>query len=369
MNRQTWKKKSLLGAGLAAYTAALATAICCFAVGSAVAAAESSTRQSAVPKANAIASSSASAQKRRKPRVAPGRPSHAQLQGLRGIDDSLDLRSSAALVIDHDTDEVLFSKNDQAVLPIASITKLMTAMVVVDAEQPLDEQLKVVRVALDTPRNNQTKLKAGANLTRGELLHLALMSSENRAAYALGMHYPGGLTELVTAMNLKAKELGMHDSSFVEPTGLSSKNQSSARDLALLVKAAYQHPVLRQYSTTPDAEVPVGKRLVQFRNTNSLVRSASWEIGLQKTGFISEAGRCLVMQAQLAGRNLIVVLLDSVGRYSRIADAERIRRWVADSAPLSTPHSAPAPAMSAANASPAVPESSGDLGRSGSDAF
>jgi D-alanyl-D-alanine endopeptidase (penicillin-binding protein 7) len=269
------------------------------------------------------------------------------------------------LVVDQDTDEVLFSKNSQAVLPIASITKLMTAMVVIDAEQPLDESLTVARVELDTPKNNRSRLKVGAQLTRAELLHLALMSSENRAAYAIGANYPGGLPELVSAMNRRALELGMRDSQFVEPTGLSSKNQSSARDLALLVKAAYQHPVLREYSTTRDASVPVGRRLVQFRNTNALVRSPTWEIGLQKTGFISEAGRCMVMQAQLAGRNLIMVLLDSTGRYSRIGDAERIRRWINESPPPLSKAEAPGNA----EVSAAVSESGGDLGGGGPDAF
>jgi D-alanyl-D-alanine endopeptidase (penicillin-binding protein 7) len=298
-------------------------------------------------------------------RAVPARPSAGQLQGLRATDDPLDLRSSVALVVDQDTDEVLFSKNSEAVLPIASITKLMTAMVVVDAEQALDESLTVARVELDTPKNNRSRLRVGAQLTRAELLHLALMSSENRAAYALGANYPGGMSELVSAMNRKAHELGMHDSQFVEPTGLSSKNQSSARDLALLVKAAYQHPVLREYSTTRDAAVPVGRQLVQFRNTNALVRSPMWEIGLQKTGFISEAGRCVVMQAQLAGRNLIMVLLDSTGRYSRIGDAERIRRWINESPASSTRSEAPTAALLSA----AVSESGRDLGGGGPDAF
>lgn len=312
--------------------------------------------------------------KRRKARVAQARPSAAQLQGLRATDDPLDLRSSVALVVDQDTDEVLLSKNPEAVLPIASITKLMTAIVVVDAGQSMDESLRVERVALDTPRNNRTRLKVGAELTRGELMHLALMSSENRAAHALGANYPGGIPALVEAMNGKARELGMHDSHFVEPTGLSSENKSSAHDLTLLVKAAYQHPELREYSTSPDAAVPVGRRMVQFRNTNALVRSPSWEIGLQKTGFISQAGRCLVMQAELAGRKLIMVLLDSAGRYSRIGDAERIRRWLhgrIDAAPAN-PTASPAavvtttlsPALSASMA-----EGGGDLRGGGADSF
>lgn len=355
------KRASSLGIGLAGWTVAAAVLLGMLALPAA--AAESSAQRLAGKSSGK--STSTSVPKRRKVRVVAARPSAAAKQGLRSAEDPLNLRSSVALVIDQDTDEVLFSKNPEAVLPIASITKLMTAMVVVDAEQSMDEDLRVQRVALDTPRNNRTRLKVGAELSRGELMHLALMSSENRAAFALGANYPGGVTELVAAMNRKAHALGMHDSHFVEPTGLSSKNQSSARDLAALVKAAYQHPVLREYSTSPDASVPVGKRMVQFRNTNALVRSPIWEIGLQKTGYISEAGRCLVMQAQLAGRKLIMVLLDSTGRYSRVGDAERIRRWVNTKLPAqqqTLPETTQALTAS-------VTESGGDLSRSGSDSF
>lgn len=321
------------------------------------------------PVAKAKSSSATKSASRRKARVTI-RPSLAQKQGLRSTEDALRLKSSAALVIDQDTDEVLYSKNAEAVLPIASITKLMTAIVVLDADQPMDEPIKVSKVALDTPRNNRSRLRVGATLSRGELMHLALMSSENRAAYSIGAAYPGGLPALVEAMNRKAGELGMHDSHFVEPTGLSSDNRSSAHDLALLVQAAYEHPVLREYSTTEDASVPIGRRMVQFRTTNSLVRNPSWEIGLQKTGYISEAGRCLVMQAELAGRKLIMVLLDSVGRYSRVGDAERIRHWL-DSLPIAQ-HAPEAPDAASAVAhepSAAVTEGEGDLGRSGSDTF
>ncbi|HEU5293540.1 MAG TPA: serine hydrolase [Burkholderiaceae bacterium] len=305
---------------------------------------------------------------RRKARAAYERPSLAQKQGLRATDDELALRSSAALVIDQDTDEVLFSKNADAVLPIASITKLMTAIVVVEAGQPMDEPIAVSKVSLDTPKNNRSRLRVGTTLSRGELMHLALMSSENRAAYSVGAAYPGGLPALVDAMNHKALELGMNDSHFVEPTGLSSDNRSSAQDLALLVKAAYQHPVLREYSTASDTSVTVGRRMVQFHTTNSLVRNPSWEIGLQKTGYISEAGRCLVMQAQLAGRKLIMVLLDSAGRYSRVGDAERIRRWL-DSMPIAHPGQPAVQAAVAPEPSAPVTEGERDLGRSGSDTF
>ena len=260
--------------------------------------------------------------------VSSTRPSFGQVYGLHRTPDPLDLKSSVALVVDQDTEEVLFSKNDKAVLPIASITKLMTALVVTEAGQPLDEVLTVTQDDVDTEKGSRSRLQVGTRLTRGEMMHLALMSSENRAANALGRHYPGGLPAFVAAMNEKARSLGMSDTRYVEPTGLSSSNQSSARDLAVLVKAAYEHELLRQLSTSPEHQVAVGSREYQFRNTNGLVYNHEWTIGLQKTGYISEAGRCLVMQAELAGRKLIMVLLDSAGRYSRVADAERLRRWL-----------------------------------------
>jgi len=263
---------------------------------------------------------------------APRRPSVGEIQGLKATDDPLDLKSSVALVVDQDTDQVLFSKNPEAVLPIASITKLMTAMVVTESGQNLDEPLTVTADDIDTEKGSRSRLKVGTQLTRGEMLHLALMASENRAANALGRHYPGGLPAFVAAMNATAKRLGMADTRYVEPTGLSSRNRSSAHDLTLLVKAAYAHPLIRDLSTSPEAEFPVGSKPQQFRNTNGLVRNPAWEIGLQKTGYIAEAGRCVVMQAQLAGRKLIMVLLDSAGKYSRIGDAERIRQWLSDRA-------------------------------------
>ncbi len=272
-------------------------------------------------------------------RVAPARPSMGELTGLHLIDDPLELKSAVALVIDQDTNEVLVSKNPLAVLPIASITKLMTAVVVADAKLSMDELLDVAAVDdLDTGKTSRSRLKVGAQLPRGEMLHLALMASENRAAYALGRHYPGGINAFVAAMNRKAAELGMADTRYVEPTGLSSQNRSSARDLIVLVKAAMSYPQIRELSTSPDASVAVGNKQVQFRNTNGLVHNPTWEIGLQKTGYITEAGRCLVMQASLAGRKLIMVLLDSAGRYSRMGDAERIRTWLAQThlPPLST---------------------------------
>ena len=261
-------------------------------------------------------------------RVAPARPSFGQLNGLHATDDPLDLKSSVALVIDQDTRQVLFSKNPEAVLPIASITKLMTALIVTEAGLPLDEALTITQDDVDTEKGSRSRLNVGTVLSRGEMLHLALMSSENRAAHALGRTYPGGLPAFIAAMNAKARLLGMSGTRYVEPTGLSSQNQSSASDLARLVDAAYEHQIIRQLSTMPQAQVAVGNRHLQFRNTNGLVHNPAWDIGLQKTGYISEAGRCLVMQAQLAGRKLIMVLLDSAGRYSRIGDAERIRKWL-----------------------------------------
>ena len=266
--------------------------------------------------------------------VVPGKPSFGQLYGLHGQADALDLRSSVALVIDQDTNEVLFSKNAHAVLPIASITKLMTALVVTEAGLSMDEALVVAQDDVESTAGSSSRLRLGTQLSRGDMLHLSLMASENRAAHVLGRTFPGGLKEFVASMNRKAHDLGMNDTRYVEPTGLSSDNQSSAEDLTRLVRAALLHPLIRQLSTSPEAVVPVGRQQVQFRNTNGLVRNPQWEIGLQKTGYISAAGRCLVMQAELAGRKLIMVLLDSAGKYSRIGDAERIRKWMGDTALL-----------------------------------
>ena len=260
--------------------------------------------------------------------IVPAKPSFGQIAGLHGAQDSLDLKSSVALVIDQDTREVLFSKNDHAILPIASLTKLMTGVVISGAKLPLDEMITVTQDDVDTEKHSRSRLGVGTTLTRGELLHLALMSSENRAAHALGRTYPGGMGTFVNLMNAKAKMLGMHDTSYAEPTGLSSRNQSSAQDLATLVNAAYADPMLRELTTSPGFQVEVGNRMLQFNNTNRLVKNPTWDIGLQKTGFINEAGQCMVMQTKIAGRKLIMVFLDSAGKLSRIADAERVRRWV-----------------------------------------
>ncbi|NJD30813.1 MAG: D-alanyl-D-alanine endopeptidase [Gammaproteobacteria bacterium] len=282
--------------------------------------------------AKSTAKTSRTSKARKPANVAPAQVSYGQKLGLHTTPDPLALKSSVALVIDQDTNEVLFSKNPQAVLPIASITKLMTAVVVTEANQPLDEVLTVTQDDIDTEKGSHSRLVVGTSLTRAEMMHLALMSSENRAAHALGRNYPGGLPAFVTAMNAKARQLGMNDTHYVDPTGLSSSNQSSAHDLALLVKEAYQYDLIRSLSTSPEHYVAVGPRELKFRNSNALVRSPEWTIGLQKTGYISEAGRCLVMQAELAGRKLIMVLLDSAGRYSRVADAERLRHWLTSNA-------------------------------------
>ena len=279
----------------------------------------------------------------------PPRPSYGQLAGLHSISDQLDLKSSVALVIDQDTREVLFSKNDLAVLPIASLTKLMTGVVVSEARLPMEELITISQDDVDTEKGSSSRLKVGTVLSRGELLHLALMSSENRAAHALGRTYPGGLAPFVALMNAKAKMLGMKDTSYVEPTGLSSRNQSSAHDLATLVNTAYNDPLLRELSTSPGHQIEVGNRTLTYNNTNRLVKNPEWNIGLQKTGYISEAGQCLVMQARIAGRKLIMVFLDSAGKLSRIGDAERVRKWVEANPRHSAPVAAPvAPATPAA---------------------
>ena len=259
---------------------------------------------------------------------APAKPSFGQIAGLHDALDPLSLKSSVALVIDQETHEVLLSKNDQAVLPIASITKLMTGVIISQARLPMDEMLTLTQDDVDTEKGSSSRLRVGTTLTRGELLHLALMSSENRAAHALGRTYPGGLQTFVGLKNAKAQMLGMNATRYVEPTGLSSKNQSSAQDLATLVNAAHADATLRELSTSAGYQVAVGRKTLQFNNTNRLVKNPAWDIGLQKTGYISEAGQCLVMQTKIAGRKLIMVFLDSAGKLSRLGDAERVRRWV-----------------------------------------
>jgi serine-type D-Ala-D-Ala endopeptidase (penicillin-binding protein 7) len=259
---------------------------------------------------------------------APTKPSFGMLAGLHQHADALDLKSSVALVVDQDTKEVLFDKNASAVLPIASLTKLMTGLVISESNLDMNQLITITAEDVDTEKGSRSRLKVGTQLTRGELLHLALMSSENRAAHALGRTHPEGLNAFVEKMNAKAKLLGMTETRYVEPTGLSSKNQSSAKDLAVLTDVASQVPVLRELSTSPSHMVYVGNRPMQYNNTNSLTKNPTWDIGVQKTGYISEAGRCLVMQAKVAGRQLIMVFLDSAGKLSRLGDAERVRKWI-----------------------------------------
>lgn len=270
-------------------------------------------------------------------RIAPPRLSFGHIAGLQAADDPLDLKSSVAFVVDQDTGKVLLRKNENAVLPIASLTKLMTGMIVSEAKLPMEEMITITQDDVDTEKGSSSRLKVGTTLTRGELMHLSLMSSENRAAHALGRTYPGGMSAFVEAMNAKARLLGMKDTRYVEPTGLSSRNQSSAQDLANLVAAASHDPMLRELSTSPGHEVEVGNRMLKYNNTNRLVKNPEWDIGLQKTGYISEAGQCLVMQAKVAGRKLIMVFLDSAGKLSRLGDAERVRKWV-ETIPAGTLH-------------------------------
>jgi len=239
------------------------------------------------------------------------------------------LRSNAALVIDAATGEVVIDKNGDQVTPIASITKLMTAIVVLESGLDLQTQVALTREDVDLKKGSRSRLRTGVSLSRDELLLIALMASENRAAAALARSYPGGTQAFVAAMNEMAAELGMNDTRFLDPTGLNPGNVSSARDLAKLVRAAHGYPLIREYSTRDKATVLLsGKQKMNYRNTNGLVRNSRWEIDLSKTGYISEAGRCLVMQVRLASKDLIVVLLDSWGKQSRIGDANRIKKWV-----------------------------------------
>lgn len=238
------------------------------------------------------------------------------------------LRSSTALVQDADSGETLLSKNADAVLPIASITKLMTAMVVLDRALDMDARVVISSDDMDQLKGTHSRLRPGAALSRDELLLLALMASENRAAAALARTYPGGTEAFVAAMNEKAHAIGMRDAHFEDSTGLNSANVASAPDLARMVRAAYEYPVIREYSTRDQAQVSVLGQTLQYRSTNSLVRGHSWDIALQKTGFINEAGRCLVMHVRLASKDMVMILLDSWGKNSRIGDAQRIKKWL-----------------------------------------
>jgi len=239
------------------------------------------------------------------------------------------LKSSSVMVVRQDDGRLLYAKNATAVAPIASITKLMTAMVVLDARLPLGEDITVSTEDIDDIKGSRSRLKVGSRLTRETLLRLALMASENRAAAALTRAYPGGTPAFVAAMNEKAMQLGMYRSRFADGTGLSSENVATARDLVALVKAAYEYPLIRAFTTETDYTVELsGGRTLQYRNSNPLVRDDGWDIGLSKTGYTSEAGRCLVMQAVIGGTPVVIVLLDSWGRLTRVGDANRIRRWI-----------------------------------------
>ena len=238
------------------------------------------------------------------------------------------IQSVSALVLDQNAGGMLYQKNADSIAPIASITKLMTAMVILDSEPNLSATLTISDDDVDYLRGSRSRLNVGARVSREAALLLALMSSENRAANALARYYPGGMVAFLAAMNIKAQALGMRDTHFDDPTGLSSTNVSSANDLAKMVAAAYRYPLIREWSTTPEARVEVSGREQAFRNTNPLVKNASWDVGLSKTGYIHEAGKCLVMQARVAERPVVIVLLDSAGKLTRVGDANRIKRWI-----------------------------------------
>ncbi|HUX73386.1 MAG TPA: D-alanyl-D-alanine endopeptidase [Steroidobacteraceae bacterium] len=238
------------------------------------------------------------------------------------------VRSSSALVVDTQHDTVLYAKRPEAVQPIASITKLMTALVVLEAGQPLDQVIRITPADRIHGKGWYSRLKVGTSLTRRDLMHLALMSSENRAARTLANNYPGGMPAAIRAMNAKAKALGMSHTHFADPTGLSSDNVSCPADLAKLVIAASRNPTIRTFSTARHFAVRVRRRSVEFRTTDRLVANPAWKIIVQKTGFINEAGQCLVMETVIEGRRVVIVLLDSFGKYTRLADAARIKRWM-----------------------------------------
>jgi D-alanyl-D-alanine endopeptidase (penicillin-binding protein 7) len=245
-------------------------------------------------------------------------------------DGDPNVQSSGVLVFDPNSGQTLFSKNADQVTPIASITKLMTAMVVLDAKLSLEEPVQLTTEDIDLLKNTHSRLPIGSHFRRDDLLRLALMASDNRAASALGRNYPGGITAFVAAMNAKALSLGLTQTHYVDSSGLSPANVSSPQDLAKLVAAAAKYPLIKEYSTTGAVNVtlPDGKRKINFVNTNQLVRNSDWQIGLSKTGYINEAGKCLVMQAMIANQPVVIVLLDSWGRLTRVGDATRIKKWL-----------------------------------------
>ena len=245
-------------------------------------------------------------------------------------DGDPNLKSTAALVLDANTGETLFAKNADAIHPIASITKLMTAMVVLDAKLPLDEPVQISTEDLDLLKGTKSRLPVGAHFRRDDLIRIALVASDNRAAAALGRAYPGGIEAFVEAMNAKARLMGLESTRFVDSSGLAPGNVSSPAELARLVAEASKYEIIREYSTTPalDVTLPDTGRKVNYVNTNALVRAGDWKIGVSKTGYISESGKCLVMQALIANTPVVIVLLDSWGRLTRIGDANRIKRWL-----------------------------------------
>jgi D-alanyl-D-alanine endopeptidase (penicillin-binding protein 7) len=245
-------------------------------------------------------------------------------------DGEPNVHSSGALVFDPATGQTLYAKNADQVTPIASITKLMTAMVVLDSKLAMEEAIEISTEDIDLLKNTKSRLPIGAHFRRDDLLRLALMASDNRAASALGRNYPGGITAFVAQMNAKALTLGLTQTHYVDSSGLSPANVSSPQDLARLVAAAAKYPLISEYSTTGSVNVtlPNTTRKLNFVNTNALVRSSDWEIGLSKTGYINEAGKCLVMQAQIANQPVVIVLLDSWGRLTRVGDANRIKKWL-----------------------------------------
>ncbi|MEA5098841.1 MAG: serine hydrolase [Burkholderiaceae bacterium] len=255
--------------------------------------------------------------------------SAGDMAGLNRTRDPLELKSNVALVLDQASSRVLLAKNADVALPIASITKLMTSLVVLEANQNMREVLDITTADIDHEKNTTSRLRIGSRLTRDDLMHIALMSSENRAASALGRNYPGGTAACVAAMNAKARALGMTHTHYADTSGLSSHNVASASDLAKLVVVASRQPLLRQYSTDTKHVVDTGGHILQYASTNQLVKNPAWDITLQKTGYIAEAGRCLVMQAKVQGRPIVMVFLDSKGKHSRLGDATRVRKWLA----------------------------------------
>ena len=245
-------------------------------------------------------------------------------------DGEPNVQSTGVLVFDPTSGQTLFSKNADQAAPIAYITKLMTAMVVLDAKLPMDEPIELTNDDIDFIKNTRSRLPIGSHFRRDDLMRLALMASDNRAASALGRTYPGGLPVFVAAMNDKARALGLTQTHYIDSSGLSPGNVSSPADLGKLVAAAAKYPIITEYTTTGAVNVtlPDSKRKLSFVNTNALVRNSDWKIGLSKTGYISESGKCLVMQAMIANQPIVIVLLDSWGKLTRVADANRIRRWL-----------------------------------------